>query len=416
WLMDGTAWRGRQVVLPTVPREWEIVGLMGISITGPAPTATTGAATSPTGTGLTLNAQVNTSGLPAIAWFEYRKAGDLDFTSTPPRSMDGTSVTVPLEKRVEGLAANLPYTFRVVIANAAAMARGAEQSFTLVPAAPPAVETGDARDLDRDGMTLPGSVDPNGAATEAWFEWGLSPTLASAATSPVQDVGAGNVPVAVSVRIPDTTYYQTYYYRLVARNSQGTSHGAIRSVMYQRPPAPAGVQGVFIRPGYSIQVTWTPAPTVTYYHIFSDTGEKLLGAPPFTDRSFAVDRARRVDMFVQACNALGCGGGTVISTMTEALPAPTEFTAASSEGVRLAWKDNSEGEIFFVIQKRIGSGLWTHLVTTAPNDTTYTDRQVQAGVTYEYRITAAIHGERFWGESSVRNSAAAMATVTHTGP
>ncbi|HEX5724168.1 MAG TPA: VCBS repeat-containing protein, partial [Longimicrobiaceae bacterium] len=44
WLMDGTAWRGRQVVLPTVPREWEIVGLMGISITGPAPTATTGAA------------------------------------------------------------------------------------------------------------------------------------------------------------------------------------------------------------------------------------------------------------------------------------------------------------------------------------------------------------------------------------
>ncbi|HEX5727786.1 MAG TPA: VCBS repeat-containing protein [Longimicrobiaceae bacterium] len=419
WLMDGTAWRGRQVILPTVPPEWEIVGLMGISVVGPAPTATTGAATSPTGTAVTLNAQVNTNGLPAIAWFEYRKVGDPEFTPTPPRTLDGVNATVSVGERVEGLTPNVPYQYRVVSTNAAATSRGAEQTFTLVLAAPEVV-TGEAKDLGNpsNGMTLQGTADPNGAATTAWFEWGTSSTLAGASSTPVQSIGAGTTPVAVSARVTSLTLGQVYYYRLVAQNAQGTTQGVIRSVFYGPPSALVYLSGVFVKPGYYVQVTWNTSPHATSYQIFRG-GQFIhqVSQPPFNDRSFRVDIATTTTNEVRACNHLGCSAGVSVTTATEALPAPTEFTATPSpQGVALAWQDNSVGEGTFVVQKRVGTGPWAHVFTTAPNAESGTDTQVTAGTTYEYRVTAAVHGEHFPGNSFLRHSAPAFATATpYTG-
>ena len=43
----------------------------------------------------------------------------------------------------------------------------------------PVVVTGSATGITNVGATLNGTVNPNGLATEAWFEWGTSPTLAT---------------------------------------------------------------------------------------------------------------------------------------------------------------------------------------------------------------------------------------------
>lgn len=72
------------------------------------------------------------------------------------------------------------------------------------------------------------SVDPNGAATEAWFEWGA--TEAYGAKTAVQSLGSGHGSVAMTpVLISGLTLGQTYHYRAVAKNAKGETKGVDRT-------------------------------------------------------------------------------------------------------------------------------------------------------------------------------------------
>ena len=72
---------------------------------------------------------------------------------------------------------------------------------------------------------LNGNVNPNGYATNAWFEWGTSPTLATFSTTSSQPLGSGTTSLAVNATISGLTPYSTYYYRVAASNSGGTQKG-----------------------------------------------------------------------------------------------------------------------------------------------------------------------------------------------
>ena len=73
------------------------------------------------------------------------------------------------------------------------------------------------------GATLLGGVYPNGAATSYWWEYGTT-TAYGQTTTPVP-VGAGVAPVSVAGALTDLAPLTTYHYRLVARNSFGTTYG-----------------------------------------------------------------------------------------------------------------------------------------------------------------------------------------------
>lgn len=136
WLMHGTEWRYTHAALPALHPEWEIAAVAPLGILGPAPAAVT-EEPDPTGTtSVTMRARLRTNGLPAIAWFEYREAGTLDFTATPQRALDPASEEVSFSDEVSGLDPEASYEHRVVITNAAATARG--QSLWLGPPAVPA--------------------------------------------------------------------------------------------------------------------------------------------------------------------------------------------------------------------------------------------------------------------------------------
>jgi hypothetical protein len=70
--------------------------------------------------------------------------------------------------------------------------------------------------------------------------------------------------------------------------------------------------------------------------------------------------------------------------------APTKLTATpiSSSKTRLIWKDNSDNETGFRIERRVGSGAWTWMANVGANVTTTPSRNLVSGATYSYRIRA----------------------------
>jgi hypothetical protein len=91
----------------------------------------------------------------------------------------------------------------------------------------PVVTTVNSTDITNTGATLNGTVNPNGLATEAWFEWGTSSTLATFDNTAKQALAAGTSVVSVSATLPGLSFGTTYYFRVVASNSSGVSKGSI---------------------------------------------------------------------------------------------------------------------------------------------------------------------------------------------
>jgi hypothetical protein len=92
------------------------------------------------------------------------------------------------------------------------------------PVSKPTVATGAATSISRIGATLNGSVNPNGAATTDWFEYGTTTSYNSAtATAPA---GSGTAALSVRTTIGGLTRGTTYHFRLVAQSTAGTSYGA----------------------------------------------------------------------------------------------------------------------------------------------------------------------------------------------
>ena len=91
-----------------------------------------------------------------------------------------------------------------------------------------------ATGISTTGVTLNGTANPNGLATNASFNWGTTPTLsypsgpAFNTTSP-QSLGSGLTAQSTSAMLTSLISGRTYYYQVNATNSAGTSTGTILS-------------------------------------------------------------------------------------------------------------------------------------------------------------------------------------------
>ena len=74
---------------------------------------------------------------------------------------------------------------------------------------------------------LNGAVNPNGLATTAWFEWSADPALTTFSTTPSQSVGSGSTPQAFSSALAALASGTTYYFRVAASNSAGSTRGSV---------------------------------------------------------------------------------------------------------------------------------------------------------------------------------------------
>jgi len=104
-------------------------------------------------------------------------------------------------------------------------------SFSSVTTGPqaPSATTGSASAIASTAATVGGTVNPNGAATNVWFLYGTSSTLATSAQTAVQAIGAGTTATPVTASLNGLTASTTYYFQVVAQNANGTTNGAIVS-------------------------------------------------------------------------------------------------------------------------------------------------------------------------------------------
>ena len=72
-------------------------------------------------------------------------------------------------------------------------------------------------------FTLDGTVNPNGAGTTYYFEYGPSPNYGF--TTPQTDAGSGSADVPVNAEITITETTALYHYRLVATHSPEMAYG-----------------------------------------------------------------------------------------------------------------------------------------------------------------------------------------------
>ena len=91
----------------------------------------------------------------------------------------------------------------------------------------PTVTTNPATSVTSDSATLNGTVNPNGASTTYYFEYGTTESYGSHTVTKSAGSGTGNT--SVSATITGLNHNTTYHYRIVAANSGGTSYGSDRT-------------------------------------------------------------------------------------------------------------------------------------------------------------------------------------------
>ena len=205
----------------------------------PAPSATTTGADPIATDNAVLNGDVNPNGLATTAWFEY--GTDALLVGVVGKTGDqaiGTGKTpVSIAQPISGLFPGNTYYYRVAAQNSAGTSRGTISSFSAA-LLPPTVSTSAANPVSNDNAVLNGEVNPNGLGTTAWFEWGTDPTLnASGTLLPTHHVGTGAASVTIHAPLTNLTPGTTYYFRVAAQNTAGTSKGTIRNFKASQIPS-----------------------------------------------------------------------------------------------------------------------------------------------------------------------------------
>jgi YVTN family beta-propeller protein len=103
--------------------------------------------------------------------------------------------------------------------------------------------------------TLNGTVNPNGIATNGWFEWGTDPTLTTNSSTAVQAKGSGNTSQPLTQAISSLAAGTTFYFRAVASNAAGIVKGSILSFTTTSPPRTLTISSSNPNSGVSITVS-----------------------------------------------------------------------------------------------------------------------------------------------------------------
>ena len=108
-------------------------------------------------------------------------------------------------------------------------------------AAAPPVATTNATVVPTDTtVVVTGTVNPNGASTDYWYEYGVGTSMGKQTAK--QTVGSGRTAILAPGYITGLTKSTTYYYRLVAQSAEGKSTGEQESFRTSGVPSPTPTQ------------------------------------------------------------------------------------------------------------------------------------------------------------------------------
>ena len=185
-----------------------------------SPTVTTKSASSVRDMTATLNGSVNPLGQSTNAYFEYGTSTSYGAKSAVKGVGSGKSAT-NVAIGITGLTPGATYHFRLVATNATGASSGSDQTFTAT--GPPGVTTGSASSVTSSTATLNAALDSRGHTTTWYFQYG--PTTAYGLTTASHSQGSSPGSHNVSDGIGGLNAGTVYHFRLVAKNSSGTTAG-----------------------------------------------------------------------------------------------------------------------------------------------------------------------------------------------
>jgi Glycosyl hydrolases family 43 len=126
--------------------------------------------------------------------------------------------------QLRGLAPRTTYHYRLVVVGCrrCRQIKGSDRAFTTAPP-PPTVTVGAPSSVVQTTATLTGTVNPQGAATSYYIEYGGTPVYGF--QSRTKRAGAGTAAIAVALTLIRLHAVSTYHFRIVATNRTGTSYG-----------------------------------------------------------------------------------------------------------------------------------------------------------------------------------------------
>lgn len=199
----------------------------------------------------TLVCEVDANGADTDVFFEWSddedevRDGDGEKTRTVRVSEDETRKEV--RTTIDGLDEDTRYFFRCRAENDEGEDTSAIGNFRTErrdeDRNAPEVATLAATNITQTSARLNGEVDPNGEDTEAWFEWGTSPSNLNRDTDP-QDAGDGTRTEDFDEVVSGLTPGVTYYFRAVAENREGIDRGSVRSFRAVAPVVPTVLPAV----------------------------------------------------------------------------------------------------------------------------------------------------------------------------
>jgi alpha-tubulin suppressor-like RCC1 family protein len=202
-----------------------------------SPQAKTLAATSVGIDNATFNASVNPNGAATRFFFKYGLTSSYGSVTTSKAIASGSSL-VNVSNTASGLQPVTQYHFCAVAYNSTGTNIGADLSFTTINV--PTVTTLAATSAGTNSATLNASVNPNGAQTTIYFQYGLTTNYGSVTIS--NTISAGTTTVNFSNKVSGLLMATQYHFCAVASSSAGINTGA--DVVFTTMDLPSDVPAV----------------------------------------------------------------------------------------------------------------------------------------------------------------------------
>ena len=403
-----------------------------------APVVTTGAAGGIGTKAATLNGTVGPSGVSTIYWFEYGTTTSYGLQTGSHGAGSGTSAR-PVSAHIAGLVAGTTYHYRLVAQNSAGTTDGLDQTFTTSAANAPLVTTGTAGGIGAKTATLNGTVNPNGAATTYWFQYGT--TTSYGLQTGTHSAGSSTSDKHVSVGLSGLVAGTTYHFRLVAQNSGGTTNGQDQMFTTSAANAPkvttAAASGIgakaatvngTVNPNGASTTFWFQYGTTTGYGL--QTGSHGAGGGT-SDQHVSANLSGLVagttyHLRLVAQNSAGTTNGQDQTFTTSAANAPQVTTAAANKvGAKTATLNgtvNPNGAAttyWFQYGTTTGYGLQTGTHDAGSGTSSHPVSAgifgLVAGTTYHYRLVAQNSAGATNGADQTFTTSSATAPVVTTG-